>query len=74
MEVHFTPEQEAQLFRFADHTGTDAEALVKNAALRFIEERERFATAVREGVQRADQGELLDDEEVRLWLEDRERN
>lgn len=36
MEVHFTPEQEAQLARLADSTGTDTELLVKDAALRLL--------------------------------------
>ena len=69
MEVHFTPEQEAQLFRIASHEGTDAEHLVKDAALRLLEEKKRFSAAVREGIEQADRGELLDDEEVRVWLE-----
>jgi hypothetical protein len=34
MEVHFTPEQEAQLSQIATHAGADAERLVKDAALR----------------------------------------
>jgi hypothetical protein len=32
MEVHFTPEQEAQLFRIAVYEGTDTERLVRDAA------------------------------------------
>jgi hypothetical protein len=36
MEVHFTPEQEAQLAQIATKTGTDAEHLVKNAALHLL--------------------------------------
>ena len=38
MEVHFTPEQEARLAQLATNAGTDAERLVKNAALRLLEE------------------------------------
>ena len=38
MEVHFTPEQEAQLALIATTTGTDAERLVRDAALRLLEE------------------------------------
>jgi predicted transcriptional regulator len=72
MEVRFTPEQEAQLIQIATHAGTDAEQLVKNAALRVIEETSRFRAAVQEGIAQADRGELMDDEEVRLWLEARE--
>ena len=73
MEVHFTPEQEAQLFRVANRAGTNAEVLVKDAALRFAEDREQFAAAVPEGVEQADRGEMVDDDHVRIWLEVRER-
>jgi hypothetical protein len=37
MEVHFTREQEVQLARLATNAGTDAERLVKDAALRLLE-------------------------------------
>ena len=37
MEVQFTPEQEAQLAQIATQAGTDAERLVKDAALRLLE-------------------------------------
>ena len=42
MEVHFTPEQLDRLSEIAAHTGTDAEHLVKNAALRLVEEDAKF--------------------------------
>ncbi|MFZ0708097.1 MAG: hypothetical protein WAM71_21035 [Candidatus Korobacteraceae bacterium] len=38
MEVHFTPEQEAQLAQMATKAGTAPEQLVQNAALRLLEE------------------------------------
>ena len=38
MEVHFTPEQEAQLAQIATKAGTDAERLVKDAALRLLDD------------------------------------
>jgi len=37
MEVHFTPEQEAQLAKIATKAGTDAEQLVKHTVLRLIQ-------------------------------------
>jgi hypothetical protein len=37
MEVHFTPEQEAQLAQIATKAGTDAEQLVKHTVLRLIQ-------------------------------------
>jgi hypothetical protein len=38
IQIHFTPEQEAQLAQLATKSGTDAEHLVKDAALRLLEE------------------------------------
>ena len=73
MEVHFSPEQEAQLSQIALHNGTAAEQLVKDAALRLVEETVRFRAAVREGIAQADRGELVDDEVLR-WLEKQERS
>lgn len=69
MEVHFTPEQEAQLSQIAINTGIDAERLVKDAALRLIQEDARFRTAVREGVAQADRGELIEEEDTNARLE-----
>ena len=63
MEVHFTPEQEAQLSQIATNAGTDAERLVKDAALRLLQEDARFRAAVREGIAQADRGELIEEEE-----------
>ena len=36
MELHFTPEQEAQLAQIATSAGTNTEQLVKDAALRLL--------------------------------------
>jgi predicted transcriptional regulator len=69
MEVHFTPGQETQLSQIATRTGTDAERLVKDAALRLLEEKGRFRAAVREGVAQADRGEFIEEEEMDARLE-----
>ncbi len=55
MEVHFTPEQEAQLVQIATSAGTDAELLVKDA---------RFRAAVRKGIAQADRGEFIEEVEM----------
>lgn len=73
MEVHFTPEQEARIARLASHAGMDTEHFVKDAALRVLEEKARFSAAVREGIAQADRGELINDDEVRVWLEQQEQ-
>jgi len=64
MEVHFTPEREAQLSQIATTVGTDAEQLVKNAALRLLEDDVHFRAAVREGIEQADRGEFIEEEEM----------
>jgi hypothetical protein len=62
MEVHFTPEQEAQLAQMATSAGTDAERLVKDAALRLLQEDARFRAAVREAIVQTDSGEFIEEE------------
>ncbi len=69
MEVHFTPDQEAQLAKIASKEGTDAERLVKDAALRLLQEDARFRAAVREGIAQADRGEFIEEEEMDARLE-----
>ena len=69
MEVHFTPEQEAQLSQIADHTGTLAAHLVKDAALRLLEEDGRFRAAVRKGIEQANRSEFIEEEEMDVHIE-----
>lgn len=64
MEVSFTPEQEAQLAQIATTEGTDPERLVKEAALRLLQEDAHFRAAVREGIAQADRGEFIEEEEM----------
>ena len=69
MDVHFTPEQEAQLAQIASLAGTEPERLVKDAALRLLHEDARFRAAVREGIEQADRGEFIEEEEMDVRLE-----
>jgi predicted transcriptional regulator len=69
MEVHFTPEQEARLAEIATAAGTDAERLVRDAALRLLQEDARFRAAVQEGIAQADRGEFIEDDEMDARLE-----
>jgi predicted transcriptional regulator len=68
MEVHFTPEQEAQISQIANHNGTEPEELVKNAALRLVEEDAQFRAAVRRGIGQAERGELISHEDVKAHI------
>ena len=69
MEVRFTPERESQLSQIAGHRGTDAERLVKDAALRLLEEDMRFRAGVRRGIEQADRGELVSHKDVKARIE-----
>lgn len=64
MEVHFTPEQEAELSKMAGKIGVNAEHLVKDAALRLLEEEARFIEAVEKGLAAAERGEFIDEDEM----------
>ena len=48
MEVQFTPEQQAQLAQIATKAGTDPQHLVKDAALRLLEDEVEFRSAAPE--------------------------
>lgn len=74
MHLNFTPEQEAQLSQIARHEGRKPEELAKDVLLRLIEDNERYRAAVREGIAAANRGEFVEDEDVRQWLEERERS
>lgn len=63
MEVHFTPEQEAQIGQAAKANGTNAEKLVIEAALWFVDDA-NFRAAVLEARQYADRGEFIEEDEM----------
>jgi predicted transcriptional regulator len=65
MEVHFTPEQEAQLAQIANHNGTAPEQLVKEAVNRMLENQARFIAGVEKGIAAADRGDLVDHDEIK---------
>jgi predicted transcriptional regulator len=64
MEVQFTPEQEAQLAQIASVEGIAPARLVQDAALRLIEDDARFRAAVRKGIDQADRGEFIEEDEM----------
>ena len=61
MEVHFTPEQEAQIVQAARASGTDAE--------RFVDDT-NFRAAVLEAKAYADRGEFIEEDEMDLRFEE----
>ncbi|MGA2741583.1 MAG: CopG family transcriptional regulator [Bryobacteraceae bacterium] len=65
MEVHFTPEQEAQLSQIANHNGTPPEQLVREAVTRMLENQARFIAGVQKGIAAAERGEFVEHDEVK---------
>jgi predicted transcriptional regulator len=64
MEVEFTPEQLASLSQIASYHGTDAAQLVKDVTLRAVEEDRRFLEAVERGIEQAERGEFIEEQEM----------
>jgi len=62
MEVHFTPEQEAQLAQMATKAGTDPARLVKDVLVRYLDDEARFLAAVEKGIAAAERGEFEEEE------------
>jgi predicted transcriptional regulator len=69
MEIRFTPEQERLLSQVASQMGTDIEHLVRDAALRLLEQDAQFRGAVRRGVEQADRGDFIEEEEMEARIE-----
>lgn len=69
MEIRFTPEQETKLSEIAAQAGKNAEQLVRDAALSLLEEDARFRAAVRKGIEQADRGELIEEDEMDTRVE-----
>src|ERR1035437_8026967 len=69
MEVHFTPEQQAQIAQVASKAGTVPERLVTNVVVRYLGEEARFLAAVEKGLAAAERGEFIEEEEMDARLE-----
>jgi predicted transcriptional regulator len=69
MNVDLTPEQEAQLSEIAAHAGIEPARLVRDAALRLIQEDARIRAGVREAIAQADRGEFIEEEEMDARVE-----
>jgi predicted transcriptional regulator len=69
MEVHLSPEQQAQLAQIASKAGTAPERLVTKVIARYLNEEARFLDAVEKGISAADRGEFISEEEMDARLE-----
>lgn len=72
MELHLTPETEAKLNELARRTHRGADELIEEAIDHLVAYNECFQRKVKDS-EAAAGGETVPDQEVRAWLEDRER-
>jgi predicted transcriptional regulator len=64
MEVHFSPNTEAQLKAFAARKGKDVAQVVEETVSNMLQRQARFVEGVERGIVAADRGDLVDHEEV----------
>jgi predicted transcriptional regulator len=64
MEVHFSPNTEAQLKAFAARKGKDVAQVVEETVSNMLQRQARFVEGVERGIAAADRGDLVDHEEV----------
>jgi predicted transcriptional regulator len=64
---------ESRLQRLSELTGRDAQALLQDAVERFADMEERFLNAVAAGVASSERGDLIEDDAVLAWMEERDR-
>ena len=64
MEVHFPPDTEAQLEQFAALKGKNAAQVVAETVSSMLAQRARFIEGVERGIAAADQGDLVEHDEV----------
>jgi predicted transcriptional regulator len=64
MEVHLSPEQEAELSELASRKGRDADTLAQEVLDFYLKHEARFVEAVKRGIASADRGNLIEHDEV----------
>ena len=73
MELHLTPETEAKLNELARRTRRGADELVEEAVGHLVAYNEWFERKVRDSQAAVARGDIVADQEIRAWLEARER-
>ena len=69
MEVHLTLEQEVQLALMATKAGTKPERFVKDVLVRYLDYEARFLAAVERGIEAAERGEFIEEDEMDARIE-----
>lgn len=64
MEVHLSPDQEAELMRLAKESGRSADEFLRDLVGRYLAEEARFHAGVRAGLEAAARGDFVETSEV----------
>ncbi len=64
MEVHLSPKQEQELAQLASRKGRQPKELAEEVLGFYLQHEARFVDAVRRGLASADEGQLIEHEEV----------
>ena len=74
MELHLTPETEAKLNELARRTHRGTDELLQEAVEHLVTYNDWFERKVQDSMVATERGETVPDQEVRAWLEQRERS
>ena len=69
-----TPETEAKLDELVQHTHRTKDELLEDAVNCLVVYNDWFGRKVKNSLEAAEQGETVPDDEVRAWIEQRERS
>lgn len=73
MELRLTPESEAKLTALAQRTHRDTSELLEQAVAHLFDWNDWLEEKVNSSIAAAKRGEIVSDDDVRAWLEARER-
>jgi predicted transcriptional regulator len=73
MELHLKQETETKLNKLAERTNRGTDELLEEAVEHLVTYNEWFEGKVKDSLAGVERGETVSDEEVRGWLEKRER-
>ena len=74
MELNLTPEAEAKLNALALRTNRGTDELLEEAIENLVSYNEWLDEMLNEGLADIESGNVVPDEEVRAWIEERERS
>ncbi len=74
MELHLTSEAEAKLNELAVRTHRDPGELLAEAVDHLVEWNRWYEDKVKSSIAAVERGEIVPDDEVRVWLEKRKRS